>query len=455
MKKIGFNTVLVCSSLALCACGVTYHSPTVKGQAAGLEVQVVPITASSVRQANAAPYTPMSLPTAFHAVASGSGLKGDGPLPKPPLVAPQPHQTIVAKFPADTAPRQYQIGVGDVVQILSKNTAHPVGELGGVIAAQIQRQGYTVRDNGSISVPDIGQINVAGKTLEQAEDALFQSLVSRNIDPAFSLEILEYNSQHVAIGGNVARSGLVPITVTPLRLGAALAQVGGITSSSSETTAIRLYRDGKLYQIPAEDMRSSPKARDLLLLSGDAIFVDEGYDLERASLFYHHQITAIGLKRSARLNALAELDAELNLQRGALDEQRSTFTSRRDLGAEIRDYVYLAGEVSQQGRVALPYEQQASLADVLYNEGGFDTKTGDPAQIYVIRSGSDIGNTHVTAWHLDATNVVNIALATRMQMRPNDIVFIEEQTITKWSRAFEQAFPILINKSVNGDSSTP
>ena len=62
----------------------------------------------------------------------------------------------------------------------------------------------------------------------------------------------------------------------------------------------------------------------------------------------------------------------------------------------------------------------------------------------------DLGQ--VTAWHLNAENVINITLATRLEMRPNDIIFIEEQPITKWSRAFQQAFPILVNKGVNGNS---
>jgi len=35
-------------------------------------------------------------------------------------------------------------------------------------------------------------------------------------------------------------------------------------------------------------------------------------------------------------------------------------------------------------------------------------------------------------------------LATRFEMRPNDIVFVEEQPITKWNRAIQQVIPSLI-----------
>jgi len=37
-----------------------------------------------------------------------------------------------------------------------------------------------------------------------------------------------------------------------------------------------------------------------------------------------------------------------------------------------------------------------------------------------------------------------MTLATRMQMRPNDIVFVEEQPITKWNRVVQQVVPSLL-----------
>lgn len=455
MHHSGLRALFLGTSLVLAGCGVTYNSPTVQTQAAGLDVKVMPITASSVKQANSAPYVPLSLPDAFYAEAGGASLRGAATLPDIPDGPTQSRESIATKLPDQIAPQRYRIGIGDVVMLVTKSTTSTIEELGGLLSAQTQRKGFTVRDNGMIALPDIGQIKVAGNTLEDAEDAVFQALVAKNIDPAFSLEIAEFNSQHVAVGGKVARAGLVPLTLKPLRLGDALAQAGGVIADDKEATAIRLYRDGTLYQMPASAVPSNAEARNLTLLPGDAIYVDESYNLDRALAFYEAQITAIGLKRGARLQALTELKAEMSVQRDALDERRANFSTRRELDAETRDYVYLAGEVAQQGRVALPYGRQASLADVLYDEGGFNTRTGDPAQIYVIRPGTGTDDTKVTAWHLDATNVVNITLATRMQMRPNDIVFIEEQPITKWSRAFEQAFPILINKSVNGDSSVP
>jgi len=153
------------------------------------------------------------------------------------------------------------------------------------------------------------------------------------------------------------------------------------------------------------------------------------------------------LRSTARSDALKALETEIAIRRDALDERRRNFSSRADLGAEDRDYVYLTGEVKTQGRFALPYGQQATLADVLYESGGFETKTGNPAEIYVLRATADASEPGaVTAWHLDAENVANIVIATRMQMRPNDVVFIEEQPITKWGRSLQQLFPVALSK---------
>ncbi|MBV6634712.1 MAG: polysaccharide biosynthesis/export family protein, partial [Mameliella sp.] len=309
-----------------------------------------------------------------------------------------------------------------------------------------QRQGYTVRDDGSIAIPDIGAVQLAGLTLQQAEDQLFQALVSNQIDPSFSLEVAEFNSQQVAVGGAVRTAKLVPITPNNLTLGQALITAGGLAVRDEEFASIRIYRDGTLYQIPVETYRAQPAIKDKLLQAGDAVFVDTTYDLDRAFEFYKTKIDVVNLRSSARSQALQALSTEIAIRRSALDERRRLFESRTELDAEGRDYVYLSGEVTKQNRFPLPYGRQATLADVLYNEGGFDNTTGDPTEIYVLRGSSDPAKVgEIVAYHLNAGNAANMIMATKFEMRPNDVIFIEEQPITKWGRALQQAFPTLLN----------
>ena len=87
-----------------------------------------------------------------------------------------------------------------------------------------------------------------------------------------------------------------------------------------------------------------------------------------------------------------------------------------------------------------------SVADVLFHEdgGGINIQFGDFGEIYVLRAESDPQrNGGLTAFHLDAGNAVNLAVATRLEIRPNDVVFVAEQPITSWNRALSQILPQL------------
>jgi polysaccharide export outer membrane protein len=47
----------------------------------------------------------------------------------------------------------------------------------------------------------------------------------------------------------------------------------------------------------------------------------------------------------------------------------------------------------------------------------------------------------MTAFHLDATNATNFLLATRLELRPGDVIFVAERQITSWNRAISQILP--------------
>jgi polysaccharide biosynthesis/export protein len=443
-RRISFGMLLGAAAFVLTTCGVTYTSPSIQEQGAGLDVRVVSLNAQTVLVANKSPYVPRSLPKEFYQSTGNGNLRGVGALPDEPYIPNQGREPLELRIPPAVTPPPYRIGVGDVVILATKSTGSTVEELSGLLAAQNQRQGYTVRDDGAISIPDIGQIGLAGLTLEEAEGEVFQALVERQIDPAFSLEVSDFNSKRVAIGGAVRSPTLVPITLNTLNLGEAINAAGGLAIDEKEFASIRIYRTGDLYQIPIEDFFSRASLQRIPLLNGDAIYVDTNYDLDKALKYYQQQLDVISLKRSARTDALNELETEIDIRRGSLDERRDNFQTRESLGAEDRDYVYLAGEFRQNSRFTMPYNQQVTLADVLYDDGGYSSITADASEIYVVRSSAnpkDFGA--VTAWHLNAKNAASISVAARMQMRPSDVVFIEEQPITVWARTLGQFFPVV------------
>ncbi|UOA34122.1 hypothetical protein DSM110093_03957 (plasmid) [Sulfitobacter sp. DSM 110093] len=428
----------------LTGCGVAYVSPKVSD--AGSKVRIVPLTSETVLAANRSQYIPKELPAVFFQNAGGAGgMRGAGATPDPVSDLQNRPAELALRVP-DTPPRTtYDIGIGDVLLLATQSGANTVEELSGLLAAQNRRQGYTVQDDGAIAIPDVGRVKVAGLTLEEAEGALFQRLLEAQIDPSFSLEIAEFNSKRISIGGAVGNPTIIPITLTPLTLDQAVATAGGIQTPDLDYASIRLYRDGDLYQIPLTEYLRRADLQKTRLIAGDSVFVDTEYQLDRAQAYFAEQITISQFRQQARAQALAELTAVVDLRRESLNESRANFEAQIDNDAVDRDHAYLAGEVRSPGRFTLPFGRTATLADALYSEGGFDTKTADPSQIYVLRGSNNPSEAGaVTAWNLDAKNATDLILATRMELRPNDVIFIAEQPVTRWNRVITQITPSLI-----------
>lgn len=432
--------------LTLAGCGVVYQSPTVtQGVSDTAKVRVIPVTAENVLLANRSVYNPQTLPAIFSQVVGGPGLRGAGAPPEPVFEPESRPGKLELRLPPKVKPGPYRIGVGDMVLLATQQGGNTVEELSGLLAAQTRRQGYTVQDDGMIAVPDVGRIPLAGLTVEEAEAALFQRLVENQIDPTFSIEIAEFNSKKVSIGGAVKSPTVEPISLTPLYLDEALAAAGGVTVSDLDYASVRIYRAGTLYQIPLTDLFSRTKLQRIQLIDGDSVFVDTEYELDQAKSYFTEQIQLAQFRQSSRRSALNELSSEINIRRAALNEARSNYKTRMEFGEVARDYVYLTGEIRTQTRYALPFGHKAMLADALYDAGGgISTAVADVRQIYVLRGSDDPREfTAVTAWQLNAKNAANMIFATRFELRPNDVIFVAEQPVTRWNRVINQILPSL------------
>lgn len=443
------NLLPFVAALFLSNCGVAYHSSSVSPgiSSSGSKVRVIPLTAETVLVANRSTYSPKQLPDAFFASAGApGGLRVPNAVVEPtyrPEIRPGHVETRVPPTPAKVP---YRIGVADTLLLATPSASSSVEQLTGLLAAQNRRQGYSVQDDGTISIPDVGRVLVARKTLEEAESAVFNSLVEAGINPAFSLEISEFNSQRVSVGGAVNNPTVVPLSLSPLRLNQAVNAAGGFSLNDLDYASIRIYRDGTLYQIPVKAYYSKGSLQNTLLVDGDSVFVDTEFDLDKATLYFEQQIKLTEFRQSARSTALSELQFETNLRRTEMEERRSNFQSRIGLDAVERDYAYVLGEVGNQSRFALPFGRKATLADALYSEAtGYDNRTGDPRHVYVLRSSNDPAEfSGMTAWNLDARNAANFLLATRLELRPNDVVFVAQQPVTKWNRVLTQLSPSLV-----------
>ncbi len=301
----------------------------------------------------------------------------------------------------------------------------------GLEAAVAERRAYTVQDDGAISIPDIGRVRIVGLTMSETEQAIFEALLERQKEPSFSIEIAEFNSQRVNVSGLVAQPTAVPITLRPLYLRDALTAAGGAKVSNVEDGTVLLYRDGETFRMLLSDIYSDPSLGRRILKDGDSVYVGTLYSEERAKGYLDDQIRIFQAQNSARLN------------------DRNAVRDQLEIGAYPVDRVYLVGEVKQQVAVNLPFGQKAMLADMLFSKfgRGFDLRTANVSQIYVLRF-SELSR-RVTAYHLDARSIGNLVVASKLEMRPNDFIFISEQPITAWNRVIQQLVPSVFFGAIN------
>lgn len=438
---------------AVSGCGVIYNKSTVSsGITDEGNVRVMQLTAETVMVANAEPYQPRQLPAYFRQTA---GLQGTIATPIAPPEAAFDRVSrpgaIEVRLPPPVPTESYKIGVGDVVLLATPSGGSTVEQLTGILAAQTARQGYTVQDDGTVSIPSVGRVQIAGQNVEEAEATLFQRFLDQQIDPTFSLEIAEFLSKRVAVGGDVARPTVVPITLSPLFLDEALAAAGGAQSADLDTALVRIYRDGRLYQVPLRALYDDPRIGRIQLTDADSVFVDTAYELDKAAAYFEEQISLANFKQTERSARLAALQSEVSLRRAELDEARTNFETLLDLGAEERDYVYLAGEVLKQSRFALPFDRRATLAEALFDVGGgLVTEDSDPKEIYILRGSSNpLEFNSFTAWNLDARNAAALLLATRFELHANDVIFVAAQPVTHWANVVNAITPSLIVASVD------
>ncbi|WP_170771172.1 polysaccharide biosynthesis/export family protein [Ruegeria lacuscaerulensis] len=454
MRRIPLFVLALAVGGLISGCSTIYRSPSVTaGVSDSGKVRVVPVTPETVMVANRAPYAPKTLPSVFRTSAgsgAGTSQRGLGPLPDAPSTQDGSRSGLRLDPPPDVTPGPYTIGTGDVLVLSTPSTQGTAEELSGLLAAQNSRNGYTVQDDGAINIPDVGRVRLEGLTVDEAEAVLFQRLVENQIDPTFSLEIAEFNARRVSVGGAVGQPGVQPITLTQLTLGEALSAAGSVKVSDIDNSSVRVYRNGQMYQIPLEDLYARPDLQNLTLIADDSVFVDTDYDLDRAERYFAQQIQLRETVLEGRQTALQELSTAVTLRRDDLNERRDTFLQTIELDAVDRDYVYLSGEVRNQGRYALPFGRTATLADALFDTGGgIAKKTGDASEVYVLRASEDIREFGaVTAWHLDIRNAAHLTLAARFELRRNDIIFIAENPVTRWGRTIDQITPSLITAPI-------
>ena len=158
---------------------------------------------------------------------------------------------------------RYTIGSGDVLTLsVWKDTA-------------LSRE-VTVLPDGMISLPLVGQILAAGKTISELEREVTEQIKRFLPDPVLDINVLQANSMLVHVVGEVRGPGVFPIQ-TKINVLQVLAMAGGL-DNFADRDEIKVYREeeGKIRIFTFnydEVMDGERLEQNIRLVRGDIVVV--------------------------------------------------------------------------------------------------------------------------------------------------------------------------------------
>ena len=154
----------------------------------------------------------------------------------------------------------YNLDIGDVLNIQ-------------VIGQENYIENFIINGNGSISVPDIGRINIAGLTLSQANSLISSKINETYIGSDTFITLDQIRDVNVLVTGNSKNPGIYTLTGNSNILHAVSA-AGGINEFGSYRE-INLLRDNKIIEtLDVYDLLIDGKYNLKRLRSGDVIFIE-------------------------------------------------------------------------------------------------------------------------------------------------------------------------------------
>lgn len=187
---------------------------------------------------------------------------------------------VIAPLNAQSQPMakaDYPLGAGDSIQILVFQNPELTIET-------------RVSENGSITYPLIGSIELGGLSISAAEKKIAQALKSGGFlqKPQVNIVLLKILGNQVSVLGQVNRPGRFPLETTNTRLSDMLATAGGAISSGTtpggdDVAIVTGVRNGQTFRkkIDIASIFLTEKVQDdIVLQGGDIIYV------HRAPVFY-------------------------------------------------------------------------------------------------------------------------------------------------------------------------
>lgn len=387
-----FYLLLPVFFFVLFSCG-TIYIPQILPEARGvgksigqenIAVTIIPITSETITSANKHPY--------IRRVIEASDLTQ-------PAELISVEDAIAEKLPPPTISEPYKLGIGDELLIAQSELlftqifAEEEEEETPQTTARISSRTLKIADDGFVSMFGIGRLQLEGLTQFEAEDLIYQTLVQNEKNTEFELRISAFKSKKLYISGY---EGEVSVNASSVEGG-----LSGSTFIMVPFTNTNIY----LHQLMVALQPKRTRGQDSLIL------------LKRGKNIY-------------RMSLARVLAGEIEDIRMVAEDR--VFIERLPYRPET---AILIGEVRQEKLVPISADFRQSLAEALYSGGAMVTASSDPSQIFIIR---ELKEQNFVAYHLDSSNPSRLTLATKFELRPNDIIYVAPQFVTNYNRALSQ-----------------
>jgi len=180
--------------------------------------------------------------------------------PTPPATpAPTPATAPATQPPAQAVPSDYRIGTEDVLGILFWREMEMSGDV-------------TVRPDGMITLPLLGDVRAVGLSTDQLRDILQKNASKILTDANVTVVVRQINSRKVYVTGQVGMSGAYPL-IGPRTVLQAIAMAGGLTEYA-KGEEILIVRGSMTFKFNYKEVLHGRKLeQNIQLQPGDQVLV--------------------------------------------------------------------------------------------------------------------------------------------------------------------------------------
>lgn len=288
-----------------------------------------------------------------------------------------------------------------------------------------------VSESGVITLPVVGKIEAAGKTLAQIESAVIDAYYPKYTPtrPSVFARVLEYKNAKVSITGAVEDPGVYELRNDQMSLVALLMKAGGIVDEGAALIQIsRPYgvNTNSNVKLNSSDSKQNPTSDDAL---------------EKELLETLEAVRSLKGQKTAELDRRKKPEPIVLPVRGfnipfadvALQDGDTVVVERLEL-----PLFTVMGLVNKPGNFPYPPDVRYNLMQTLGFAGGLD-RTAEPRYASIYRLKPDGGIVNVTFKIIENSKLTN---ASNTLIKPGDIVAVEHTPRTRTKLFLDRVFRI-------------